>query len=152
MNELRLQNLEVKTNTIIADCINLTNKVDILIQNSNRSIFNELNAFFANLITNLNYIMVGSGVLVLGIGAFMYLRGSRGNYVQVSPLLTERSQLLTQQTMSLIAQSQALSSATLHQQIEREPKRSLGNMILQILEEWLEGMKERRQHGRKDFK
>jgi hypothetical protein len=44
----------------------------------------------------------------------------------------------------------------LAQQTEREPQRrfwrSLGNLILGILEEWLEGMKEKRQHGRKDYK
>ena len=166
LNEQMLQNITEKTNSIMANYIELANKVDILIQNSNRSILNDLYTFFVNFITNWNYIMIGGGVFIIviaGIGSFMYLKGNRGNYVQVSPLLTEQSQILTQQTMSLIAQSQAVSNSMLSQQnhllaqqTEREPQRrfwrSLGNLILQILEEWLEGMKERRQHGRKDFK
>jgi hypothetical protein len=117
LNEHMLQNLTEKTQYIMANYIELTNKVDILIKNSNRSILNDLYTFFVNLITNWNYIMIGGGIFIIviaGIGSFMFFKGNRGNYVQVSPLLTEQSHILTQQTMSLIAQSQAVSNAGLN--------------------------------------
>jgi uncharacterized protein YoxC len=52
LNEHMLQNLTEKTQYIMANYIELTNKVDILIKNSNRSILNDLYTFFVNLITN----------------------------------------------------------------------------------------------------
>jgi len=52
LNEQMLQNLTEKTNYIMANYIELANKVDILIQNSNRSILNDLYTFFVNFITN----------------------------------------------------------------------------------------------------
>jgi ElaB/YqjD/DUF883 family membrane-anchored ribosome-binding protein len=52
LNEQMLQNITEKTNSIMANYIELANKVDILIQNSNRSILNDLYTFFVNFITN----------------------------------------------------------------------------------------------------
>jgi hypothetical protein len=70
--------------------------------------------------------MIGGGVFIIviaGIGSFMYLKGNRGNYVQVSPLLTEQSQILTAQSQAVSNSMLSQQNHLLAQQTEREPQR-----------------------------
>ncbi len=142
---------------------NYRDDVKTLIEASNSNIFTKFYTIINSFLENTQYLLIGGGVLLIIGGIAAYYFSKRHN--STSLLLTEQSNAITQ---ALLVQSQTVSNSmhlmNQHQQpvnitIQQPPQvenrrfwRSLGNLILQILEEWLEGMKERRQHGRKDFK
>ena len=144
--------------------LNYKKEVKIIIEASNNNIFTNIHNLINGIFGNIKYLVIGGGLIMLvigGIAAYLYFRRPTSSTLQVTnTLLTEQTQALTQQTIALLAQSQALA-ANMHQnqqpisitiqqpQVERRFWRTLGNLILKILEEWLESNKAK--SGRKDY-